>query len=83
MWPVGVVSPTWASISSAPHYIPGASGQRSASKLKTGIDPRDTLELPVIDLPGDPRRHQMQASPNDHAGHPILHDDERASVAGA
>jgi hypothetical protein len=36
----------------APHYIPGHPGSDLLARLMTVIDPRDTPELPAIDLPG-------------------------------
>jgi hypothetical protein len=60
----------------APHYIPGHPGSDLPARLMTVIDPRDTPELPCHRPPRDPRGHQVQAGPNDHAGHPILLDTE-------
>ncbi len=59
----------------APHHIPGHPGSDPPARLMTLIDPRDTRAT-CHRPPRDPRRHQMQASPNDHAGHPILLDME-------
>jgi hypothetical protein len=49
----------------------GASGQRSASKAHDRDRPAGYPGATCHRPPRDPHRHQMQASPNDHAGHPL------------
>jgi hypothetical protein len=50
----------------------GPSEQRSASKAHDRDRPARYPGATCHRPPRDPRRHQMQASPNDRAGHPIL-----------
>jgi hypothetical protein len=52
----------------------GPSRQRSASKAHDCDRPAGYPGATCHPPPREPQRHQMQASPNDHAGHPILHE---------
>jgi hypothetical protein len=58
----------------------GPSGPRSASKAHDRDRPAGYPGATCHRPPRDPRHHQMQANPNDHAGHPILHDERKGTT---
>jgi len=60
----------------APLYVPGHRGSDLPARLMTVIDPRDTSELPAIDLPGT--RAATRCRPAPGSGLPGLLVDPRA-----
>jgi hypothetical protein len=52
----------------APHYIPGHPGSDLPARLMTVIDPRDTPELPAIDLPGTRAATRCRPAPTTTPG---------------